>query len=124
MATTGTGTLTLMGSLSSACSSRHQQEVATEWGVLALVGVLPSPCGGRGWHVGRESVIVALSLVYDSTMVLHFQGRPRFLQEHSWPWGPSLSTPQVVSVQLSSSLLSLQAIIAQPTAVLSLGPLS
>ena len=74
-ATTGEPILTLMGSLSSALGCRGWQEAESDWGVLALVGVSPSACRSKGWHMGRESMMAAPPFACLSTVVPHFQGR-------------------------------------------------
>lgn len=51
------------------------QGVTADWD-FTLVGVLPSVCRGRSWHV---EAVVALSIVNHSTMAFHFLGRPCFL---------------------------------------------
>ena len=71
------------------------------------VGLLPSARGGRGRQVGKGAAVVALSFAHHSTMVIHFYGSPGFLHEHS-------------QLQIYS-LLFLQVVSSQPTAVLSLG---
>ena len=103
-ATTGMHSFTPLGSPFSACGSRGREEVATDWGTLTLVGVSPSARRGRGWRVGKESVMAAPPLVHHSTMVTHFQGRPHFLQEHSQPQSPSLPSRQAISMQLTAVL--------------------
>ena len=76
---------------------------------VALVGNLPSACGGRGWCMWREAAIVALALVRHLTMVLHFCSHQGFLHECSQLWSSLLPSPQAVS--------------SQPTAVPSPDPL-
>ena len=78
---------------------------STAWAVA-----LPSTQGGRGQCVRREAAVAALPFVHHSTMALCFHGRLGFLHKHS-------------QLQIFS-LPSLQAVSSQPTAVLSLRPLS
>jgi len=95
---------------------------STDWGTLARSGgragrwqglgqecflweeplLEPAEAGAGAW---RELVTVTSPFEHHSTMLTHCYGHPGFFEEHS-----SLPYPQAIS--------------AQPTAVLSLGPLS
>ena len=73
------------------------------------MGASSSACRGRrSWWVWKGVVMVALSLVHQSTMTFCFYGVPDFFCRLSWMW--------------SSLLLSLQAVFSQPTSVPSLDP--
>lgn len=89
-----------MGCSPSACGGSDLQGVTADWD-FTLVGVLPSVCRGRSWHV---ETVVALSLVNHSTMALSFSRQSMLPPGEFLALGPLTPIPSVKSVQVTAVL--------------------